>query len=710
MIEWEPISGNVVFDSSTQPVGEQERHGLSMLGQRTVRITDGPAVAVHDTGGFGTAAVHTLDPAPAGAIELELLPGTSKLRVRVSLDEGRSLALATREGLTGDGIEALRTVTSAMLGGQRPDDCTPVALPFSVRWEDADDLAPLDETPTAVLTRRGGRLALERNGTTVLDWPRRAVRVAGQGDGVEIRGGAVLDGRMVSAVVVETPSPELRDLVLALPLPDDAGDEAERSPATAAAVEVVGLEVPDGEPVEAVLGERVLDLQMRSTQTPLVAFELDDRNLRVAGSTERFVAFHPATGPVVIAGKEEAFGRKLLAHPALEAAAVRTLEQGPYPVEREGGRPAIAAATPTALRVRGPGLDARLRYDDLTEVAPEIDGPSTELHVVAGVDDLRLTSRTELVQRLHTSVRAAATAEAAIERVTDLLRAALGLEDDLLLTSIVGPIYDLHAVLLGGADRGTDLGRAVSLPETEAERERLTIAVNAGLVELRRHLDHVAHVFAPFLRSRDARVIAPAVRGEPEWLKASESRLRLALSPVQRLAGEVAQLLGVAGRLPGGEAARLGSANYGGAAVSLGAAALINPIFLVGGVTQAVSQRMSERSRRSQLDDATTRTWRQLLEGWTLLVDELVPTITYTITENVFPVRHEVARQIGRTIDAASGEARVAAAGRVAERLAVLDISRRYPATPAVGVTRGEVADHIRGARDRVRVPRFVEF
>src|SRR5690606_41419309 len=69
--------------------------------------------------------------------------------------------------------------------------------------------------------------------------------------------------------------------------------------------------------------------------------------------------------------------------------------------------------------------------------------------------------------------------------------------------------------------------------------------------------------------------------GEPGWLKEQEAALRQALAPVARIGGETAALAGQVSRLLDLDPSALPKPSYTGAAITLGAAALLNPVFAV---------------------------------------------------------------------------------------------------------------------------------
>lgn len=705
VVDWGQLRGTVAFDSAYYPFLDAGSTGFTVFGSRSLLLTDAPSAHAHDSGGLQSATVVRADPVRPADVDLEFLPGTLRLTGRVAFGDERTLRFTTNAPLAPQHVDYLAAFTLALLGpGTKPEFWSPAALPTAVLGDgEAGDPVP---AAACVVVVRDDRVALLRGGRTVVDWPLSRVDIGPYGPyGVMIRGGAVHEGRVIAGVVLDVMHEPTRTALLALDTAGAVGDVVRpaRGHEITAAVGLTGMDL-DGDEAECVLGQDALDLQTRRRQRTLARFDLTDRNLRVAGSVERFVIVEPAGDPLAIVSGSEQLGARLLRHPALQAAAARTLAEGPFPVETAEGKPVVAAVGADALRITGRIFDARLAYDVIGELAPDVRGTRTALRIAAGEHDVTVEGQTELIQSLHTRIKAASVATAAAPRVPDLLRAGLGLEEDYLLAAVFGPVYELHAALLGDPDPA-GLTRPALPPTTEGDEWRMTTVLTTGLTALRQHLDHVTHVLAPFLRSRDAELVACVSATEPEWLKLSEARLRTALLPVQRVSGEVGQLLAVAGRLPA-EGDAPGRADYTAALTMGAAAALINPVFAVAGMAQAVSQRAAGSRRKSQASVQTQRTWQTLLAGWTVLVDELVPTVSYTMTENVWPVRYELTRRLGEVLSGADE----AALRRLAHRLAVLDVSRRYPAVPTVGITRGAVADHVRGLRERIPTPRFVGF
>ncbi|NAS26847.1 hypothetical protein GT755_34915 [Herbidospora sp. NEAU-GS84] len=674
-VAWGPVRGRVVFDSSVHPQArEQQSGGFSWTGARSLLVTDWPAVYVHDTGGFGTAAVTALDPASEPDASVALADRSTRLVADVRLPGGRALRLSSGP-LDPAALHAL-----TLLGGRLLPDAaaldfvSPCAVSVTPCYEEGGEPAEL----TAHVVLSGGRLRVRDRGAVPVEWPVNRIVVTPHGpSAVEIRGGALLDGRFLSGAVAHLVTPQVRDAFLkvfrsiAAATPGTVG--------TSAPVTVRGLAAPAA---DCVLGEDTLEFQAQDSQRVLAAFDLADPALRVAGSAERFVIFNPVHGPVAVTCGSAAFGRRLHDHAALRAAAARTLTSGVFPAELSDGRPVALAFAADGLRVRGPEVSLRVAYTSIRNV----EGTSERLRLTTDRSDLTVVGPAELIQALHVELRTRSLLDATADQIPGLLQAAVGLEEDYLLYTIFGPFYELHAALLG---EGADLSGPVTVPDAAV--------FQVGLAELQRHLDQVVYVLPAFIRHRDAQLLDGP---EPAWLKADEAALRAALAPVQRAAAEVGQLAAQVSRLIDLDPAELPKVDYGGAALSLGAAALVNPVFAVSGLSQAYAARNQGDQRRNQATAQSARGWTTVLDRWNGLVGGGLPVLSYVVTENVFPLRWSAARRLAGT----------ASLPGVARRLATLDVLRRHPSGPGIRLRRGEIADHLRRTRDTLPTPRFADF
>ncbi|GAA4076422.1 hypothetical protein GCM10022248_51690 [Nonomuraea soli] len=712
---WGPVRGRVVFDSTWQQgVREQQSTGFSWTGTRSLLVTDWPAVYVHDSGGMGLGrapAVVALDPARDPEASIELADNSTRLVADLRLPQGRSIrmssgvlppaALATLTGLRG------RLLPDAAAA----DFVSPCAVSITPQFESPEGV---EAEITAYVVLAGGRLMVRARGEVLVEWPVNRAALSAYGPAsVRLRGGALLGGRFLTGATVHLATVQVRQAFMAAASALNEGSATVavpmRRPSSTAGSAGLSAQVTIRGPVpgrpaakaDCVLTDDSLEFQATDTQRVVAAFALDDPQLRVAGSAERFVVFTPAHGPLAVTCDSGTFGRRLHENTKLREAAERTLSSGILPAELADGSPVAIAFAGDGMRVKGPDVNVRIAYDTIRGVEGDLAGARPALRVSAERGEHVIVAQPELVQAAHIEIKAWSYASATPRQIPDLLRAAVGLEEDYLLYTIFGPFYELHAALLGQAEE--------LLPaESPEERARVAAGLQIGLGELQRHLDQVAFVLPAFLRHRDALLIRAAGGGEPAWLKQGEAAMRAALAPTQRIAAETAQLAAQVSRLVDLDPDALPKVSYAGAAVSLGAAALINPVFAVSGLSQAYSARTQGEKRKAHVTAQSERGWATVLERWNALIASTLPVLSYVITENVFALRWAAARRISTEV--ASAKEPDAALRAVARRLATLDVMRKYPASPAVRLRRGEIADQLRARRDSLSTPRFTGF
>jgi hypothetical protein len=427
-------------------------------------------------------------------------------------------------------------------------------------------------------------------------------------------------------------------------------------------------------------------------------FDFDDPELRVAGTGDRFVLLDGEAGPLRVSGASSHLLRQLATNEALRLAAGRTLEVGPFPCDLVGGGPVVVEVGGHAVTVRGLGDDRVLPATGALRQSVAISGGSVRLALASGDDEIAVTAPMELLGALHAEVEAVAAWRTMADRPDDLLRTIVALEGDYLLYTAVGAIVDAHGVLAAahnGRGGPPELDTPLELPAGDAFIDLATDLMQ-GALEAERHLERVVHQLPAFLTNRDGSIVEPG-RRPPVELKVMEARYRIALSglrgPVAQL-GAVHEPLRNALGLLGVEA----STDYTAAAISGLAGAVINPIFLLSGASQALSARKHAGRLEADRLGGARRTAERSVERWNHLVASVVPAAAEQTVDSLFPLRWEVARQLSDRHRRAGPDDAGDLSRRLAKRLARLETFLAFPASDSVDHSRQLVVDRLKAA------------
>ena len=712
------FKGQPVFRASGSEIRDDASKGFSLIGTWTVLITDHPAVYIHDSGGLLAEEV-TLACEDATKIALAFVESSRRLQIRAPMGKGRVLSAVTTAEISDEQARALTDLGATLSGGEA-DARFATPLPVSVRlnWERPENADEKQQGGAeehegeiqALIAVTGNRLVLDRVSKTgksrVFDIPLTGLSAEDTGARrVTITTGAVVGGLVLKSVTVFLPVAAMRrKLVREI---GGAGGGQDANGRLMDTVRLAGRGAP--REVECFLREDAIVLAEKGAPEKIATISLGEPDIRVSGSANEFVVYTPATGALAISGASDLFGRRLAEHPELTRIARRTAAEGPYPVLLEGGVPALVRVADGKRTVETEAGVTSAAIGAALPVGLSLKRAKAVMVVGAGAERLRLTAQPDLAEALHGALR---TAELVAQDVAleDRLRTIVGLEEDWLLGAVAGPVCLAHHALLrtasGEPDSDPDLSGVLDPAGTPATMAPL---LAAALDDLKRHFDMVVNVLPAFVGSCDLRVAAPDGPA-PDWLKPLEARSRMALAQAGRALGEVVQMRGQLARIAEFDPANLPKPDYTGAALASVVGGAINPVLAIGGISQAISAFNAGEMRTQMAQESGARVWHQVLADWNAFATELLPVICYNVTESLFPLRWEVARQIARIHDEADGEERTALAARVARRLAVLDVRRHYPAEAGAALTNGMVAGRIRAARDGVRYDRFAAF
>lgn len=767
------IKGKVLVDSSELIVSGQ---GVSVLGAKSLLITDHPAAYFHDSGGLMIQEnQQSLESTfqKRAAIHFKRLSETeNQIEIRIFLELNKAQVAEARTNPKNEKRAAalpklLWDFGRAVARTRDAELFIPVTLPFD--WlvgtttldtgqqeSDGVYLYAKDRTIRAHLCR-----AAASGATAVWSFETVTLRAEDEAD-LRIEGETSWRGRPVDKAVtgvrVAFPDREERDEFLAAAIAlvtgtAKTGEEASREAQKAiqrlnidkaqpnaggilrCIIDVEGPRFGGTRRLEATLFDKRMECRLNGDS--VMRIDYDNPALRVSATPEHLVMYERDLGAIGIrlGDVEDTWVAELLSKEGVIAAAKRAVQGGPYPVlspqDSSAGdssckdfRAAVATVEERALSIVSTDGDRRIPIDHVKMLKPDF---SRDVRLEIGFrktdTPMRISASVPILEALQTEIRAKSLASAPVDRLPAYLKAATSLEEEYFLDVIFGPCLHLHAALLSeewNARGIADLEGRIDFADLETdaaqvEADRLATLFAGGIAELQRHFDRVAQLLPAFVRHSDEQLLLGAT---PEWLKQQESELRRILgTTLARASMEVGALATQAGRISDIDPDRV-KESFGTTALAIGAGVMINPIFLVGAAQQAFQQHSTTEQRRADLSGQALGILRQLADRWNSFVHELIPMLSYSLTEGLYPHRVMTAARLGSamTNEKFDDDARQVGFRRVAQRLARLDVRRRYPAAslPLPGgrdgrgpLTRGELVDRLRSGRDMLATDYF---
>ncbi len=702
----------------------------SVLGTHTLLLTDHPALYVHDTGGLlGEELYLAAEPFVIGDEQLFLLDQGATLRGTCQFDEDQNVGFETREGVpqlvlnlcphsleTGQFDSGLPISICCDFEEERGELLTRIRrenpeLPtekagsavkaYATPWKfDAVSLAlgnhaVFDEFPARVRID-AGRLQLLWQNQALADLPLAHLSVERKGKRqVFISTATLVCGQSVKSTSLWFQSEAVaEDFMQAVGTAVRDGGMATTPWAVANNIQLDGRGV-DGELLDgrfdALLSESALEFRA-ATGEQLHRFDLADPALRITGTSEAFLVADAKAGPVQVTIADRRFQERIHEHPRVKACAERTLTTSPFPV-RLGGELTSIDARDGALYLSRASGDEKIGIETVEHVSIDLTTPSLTLAI--GGDQQVVLGQTALLCGLHTAIHREQLVGRGTAGSESLLRASLGREGDYLLYSIFGPFYELHAAMCQKWGRPGEM-HALALPDDAKAQVEIAMVIAQAADQLLRHLDMVAFYLPSFLVRCDAPLI-----GHPDCalMKRHEMAYRSALQATRSLSGELSvmrdQLLRIEGvkSTPG--------KGYGGASISLAAASIVAPFFLMSGVQQALGAYNHNKAQ----SEAATDSLRRILDKWNYWIETLLPAFSHHVIDGMFQQRSEIAQRASVALaDSATCEAVTLA---IAERLARLETFLLYPEEASVGHSRSDIVKAIKAARSRVRYTGF---
>jgi hypothetical protein len=519
------------------------------------------------------------------------------------------------------------------------------------------------------VTLRDGRLRLHKGAEIVADLPADRLSVtAPQGNVLRIATSMTVAGVATDGLEIRFPTGTFaKDLYEAL------GPRAEGAAATAAATAHVIGKGFEGR-ADVVLGENELSVTAHAGSAART-FTLSAPAFRIAGTSAAFILGDARRGVLRVEPDSPQLRQSIQDDSHVRDAALRTLEAGPWPVMVDD-QPALLgrAKQKGCLFLRGDAIDETISAS----------GVSTSLSFLP--DRTTLTIHSEDGQRVVTGERETLQAALGMIRTQtfavdapddeQLLHLLVGLEGRYLEYTLFGPILELHRVLLEQVGVESMVGH-LRAPESPASALALASVMASGAADLRTHFNRVLYSLPPFLVGVDSELLG-VEPPDPARGKRDVSRYRAILGSLRLLLSEthwtremLLRIESVQGNLKG--------ADYTGAAISLVGAALVNPIFLLSGAQQAMAARAGKSAQQDAVDRTTMETIERVMRQWDELIHLQLPGIAHQVMDGLFPLRWEMAGDIGATLEAAQGKARNLLRKRLVARAVNLESYLMFP-------------------------------
>jgi hypothetical protein len=724
--------------------------GASLIGTKTLVLTDLPALYLHDTGGlFGQEQVlelRALTGAGASA-DLYFSENSTVLRGVAAFQPGKEafvelnkdvghiadvLAARRLPSEAGGAFEAPLPVSVRCRFAQGPErlrqqvaavepDVDELLQPFVgwdvfclALWRKPPSVAVLIEHLrhqefAAAVEVRENRVRLRRRDTTLLDVPLAQLDVTdGPGGEVIFSGEVTVAGLLAEAISITLPSKALAARLRAAASGPRRAAADIPLPAPRGVVELVHVKgrLAPGQAIDtqadAVLTDDVLELRSAQTGQALCRFCFAAPAVGVAGTTECFIIASDVAGPVVVSGGAEHFRARLVEHEAVRAAARRTLASGPF-LAFAAGDPVSCRAGEQALEVLGAGISHAIPYSEVRGVQRDkADGKeAVRVLTTASGPPLQLTGEQNVLGALSTAVQARLIAREYADRADEVIGAILGLERDYFIYTLFGPLYELHAAFQGPGGQAP-LDGELAVPATLEEALALANLMVQGLGPIRNHLDKVCYYLPSLLVKCDAELCRVAGGPLPVWLKLHERGYRVALAGAQPVLSEARLLREFLLRVRGVEGRLKRGGDYSGAALSLVLGAALNPALLVGAAQQALGVSRQASRLQEEQSESVAELVERVVGQWNYLVRELVPALWHHVVDAIFPLRAQLYQRLTRQLAEAPAAERDALRAGLDRRLATLTTFLHYPEAETSRLTRGEVAAAARRLRDRL--------
>ena len=794
------VVGNTVVDETQCQVSNVQ--GLSLLGNKSLRVTDHPAFYLYDGGGFleNELALELTKDIPthvsvyckwvkATTLTEQLLNSSGSEDTEKHLEivifirftpekTAKALLLHQHKALDNPFLSKIWHWAASISRTQHAELFVPVGLSYC--WQQhsqhSRNVQPTTQVETdtnkaAYLWVKLGRIGVDFSDVVdvfaTAEWSLSTVKVEAYGDSqLTIEGSHVIQGDQEklsggnsggknadksvaksgnknTVFIVDLVSAQKRDEFLHAVLALAGGGFKSAAEASQAAkkaprgldIDVEGPRFGGVERFQAEILTEGFNIQLNG-QT-IVHFDFKHDDFRISGTVERLMMFTPEVGPLSISFGvgERARVEALLATPAVIKAAEKTVREGPYPVLIAPGHRVDEKLHSVNLKVALIRVDTHFlsihstkshstegdqsfSLKQIQSIKPVFqDHSRLELSVKAKDNTaFSLFSTVPILESLHVQIRQHVLASSSEEHLALYLKSSLGLEEGYFLDAIFGPCYHLHGSLIsnqwlssGAANLDTlltiDMNSEAAMNEDALQKAWI---LAKGLEALRLHFDRVIHRLPITVRVSEAQLLEPSSAMNHAQLKKQEIQLRqIFMANLGRIQSEITQLSMMAARMSDYDPGNV-KEDYGASAMALGASMLINPVFLIGAAQNAWQQHSSGELKRESMTEQAQHLMERLCTGWNQFVHELIPMVSYSLIEALYPHRLKSIAQLGlRVSEQKVVDIKQQHYLNVCGRLARLDVRRHYPVVPLASytttpLTRAALVEHIKRRREKL--------
>ena len=461
-------------------------------------------------------------------------------------------------------------------------------------------------------------------------------------------------------------------------------------------------------------GDGRLTLKEPGTSSIIAAFDFEDPQTLIQGKPESFLVQGDGVGPLEVRAASDQFQKRLLEAEDLQAAAERTARSRCFIGWDEDDAPISVVVGEETLKAASANVRLECSLDDLQQIEPGFaEGETlTTLNVTLREAAFQVRAQPKIVENLSQHLRSHVVAENAEGRFAELCTGLLPLERDYMLYTALHPLVDFHHALETTADLGTSDPLHLKHPEGEQLHQVLYL-FSASIEDLLRHVDYILHYFPAHILNQDIELFRSVGQKLPSRLDDTERvyvNACSAIRPLQNRLREIERHLfrlknvrqKIAKSKPGGKEAL--------EAGLLGLAAVVNPIFLVGGAQRVYSQWKSEQRGDEMLDESSEEVAHLVVKTWNRLMGVLLPSVVHRMQERAYEGRVLVGRTLAKRHEAVSSEEKSKMLHALADRFAKLESFKAFPPAAQAAQPRSSAIDLLHQTQKREPAIDFAMF